>query len=224
MKNASLRVNKKKYREELKEAERKKEVQTMRYDAGVALKGMEQQRRYWFEKYQQKAAEGDFKQANWAFNMFKFMQKIYMLAQRYVEILDAQTAVGEVFNLLRTTNKSFGAIAKLSSGGLTRSVIRNLKKFKKSISRFTGNTDRIMKVFDSLFDEKKKRGKKAENAPSDEEIFRANLENNQDVVADYESQTGRRSATAPAAPTAAPSSPAPKGGSDMGGIGDPNDF
>lgn len=207
---------KRRYKEARKREERENELRVMRSSAKKAMKNLEEQRKYWHDKYLQLEAVGDFEQANWAVNMFTFMQNLYKLTQRYIELLDAKTAIESALGLLHTLNKQFGTIVGISAGGLSRSMIRNLKKFKRSIGRFSKETTRIMEAFNSIFGNGKRKKK---GGISSEEIYRKNLEKNQDIIDEYERQNGGSVSPTATRPTSAPASP-----DANGGIGDPNDF
>lgn len=213
-------------RKRLQQERDKKKAQQLKTDAIESKNSIAKQRDVWYQKYKDAAEKKQYKEATWAFKMFRLMQKLYVVAEKYVSIFDVAQAINQMMKMLLSTNESFKTLAKLSTQGQTRKIKRNLKKFKRSVARFERFADEIVEAIDSIFDEKK--GRKKKDTRSEEEIFNDTIGADASLLSQYESEKGidsssEASSSGTYSPSAKPSAgPSNPGGAPFG-IEGPND-
>ncbi len=154
--------------------------------AKEALASVEAETDRLYGEYNKFAEIGDYRQANYTFKMFVFMQKLSNVAAQYVSLLQSQKAIADLIDMIAKTYKTFTSIINKANFKITTKVVKGLKKFRKTMRTISGNMERMTAAMDALFDEKKpKKPKKGKSLPTDEELFNQSLANNQLAIASY---------------------------------------
>ncbi|MCD8307343.1 MAG: hypothetical protein LUD51_03835 [Clostridia bacterium] len=188
-------------KQELNERKRKNAIQEMLSGANEATDAAEKQKELHYNEMLKCAQKKDFKRAKRHANMYMFMDKLSIVSREYAGLIQDQKAISEMFATMQKMNKNFRSFLRLTSAGTTRKAVKNLKKFRKSLSRFDRDMDKMMSAIDSMFDEPKKRGKNAPAPePDDEASFLKLVGSNQDLADRFAEEPGGEIITGYTAP------------------------
>ena len=198
------------FEEQCRVEKEKRERAEMLQDAKNSNANVERELDKWYRKYEKAAQEGDYKTANLAFKAFNFMFKLKKFSTKYVDLLEFGDVVYSMMSVFEQTGKRLASISTMSSGGITRSIRRNFKKFVKGMNKLDKNMDKMTLDMDKIFDEKPSKFKKG-GGLSDEEIFRNNS-NSESIRSD---QSSRNIESAPVSTPSQTQAPISSGG---GGI------
>ena len=101
-----------------------------------------------------KMAEIKAKEANEAFKMARFFMRMHELAQRFMMMLERVQSIDELFNILSGTQQMFHAILGQKNDKVTKSMKKDLRKFKKKLADYEAQMEELLEYIDSIFDEK----------------------------------------------------------------------
>ncbi len=180
-------------REALQERKRKAAINEMLTGANEATNAAEKQKETHYNEMLKFAQKKDFKRAKRHAKMYMFMDKLSIVSREYAGLIEDQTAITEMFSTMQKMNKNFRSFLRLTSAGTTRKAVRNLMKFRKSLSRFDRDMDKMMNAIDSMFDEPKKK-RKGKNAPppepDDESSFLKLIGSNEGLATRFAEEPG----------------------------------
>ncbi len=175
-----------------------------------------------YNKYIDLKNKGKFEEAKRALKIFLFMSKMQRLATKFKELLERVENIQRLFDILQDTNKIFTDLMSIDNAVMMRSMKKNLKLFRKKISKYESDMNQMFDLIDRAFDDRpnpivaffnKLFGKKGPNASDDLAAFEAQA---QTYINDYRSGTGTDSGAAGTATvTGSPAAPA---GTDSGDI------
>ncbi|MCD8294063.1 MAG: hypothetical protein LUE27_02285 [Clostridia bacterium] len=205
-------------KEALQERKRKEAISDMLSGANEATDAAEKQKETHYREMLRCAEKKDFKRAKRHANMYIFMDKLSTVSREYAGLIEDQTAISEMFAVMQKMNKNFNSFLRLTSAGTTRKAVRNLKKFRKCLTRFDMDLDKMMGAIDSMFEPKQKKGKNAPAPePDDETTFLKLIGSNQGLAERFSGEPGGEAV----GQYIGPADPA---GGTIGAIGGDDDF
>ena len=189
------------------EAERiKLELMYARNDAQEMVDKLDATEQRFLEKMEECERKGNYEDAMFYLEMITFLRQAKEMGQKYTDLIEMQSAVMDVLNMVQTANNAFALVTQSIQNMDARSITRNIRRFGRIIAKMRGQMQMLSKAMRRMF-----RGNRRRGGVTREDFERRRAE----ALGTGASAGG----SAPAAgEDAAPSAPSTSGGSDGTGI------